>query len=423
MQEHPTLNTDEEPNWPAGARFPLVAILAVLGIVLLVAARAMSESTSGPANAESRFAASYLIGYMFFLSISLGALFFVVLQHLTRAGWSVAVRRLAEILAANLAWWWLMFLPILIPVVFGTSPLYRWSDPAAVAGDELLRHKSAYLNGPFFAARAVFYFLAWGAAAWWLLRTSVRQDVSGDPALTRRMERAAPAAMILFALTTTFAAFDWLMAIEPHWFSSIFGVYFFAGSVVGGLSAMILFAWSVSSRGTVPFSPKQKSGQYPSGSFTVEHFHDLGKLLLGFVVFWGYMAFSQYLLIWYANIPEESVWYLARQTGDWRWVSVALLVAHLLIPFLGLLSRDVKRCTMLLSFWAIWLLAAHWLDLYWLVMPSALPGRVPFGILEIGCTAGLGCLFAAGVARTACRTRLVPVGDPRLGESLAFENP
>jgi branched-subunit amino acid transport protein AzlD len=415
MHQRPTPNLDAERTRCDRPPTALAIVLAAAGMAALVAAWLVGTQKSAfhaSLGFPPFFAASYLINYIFYLSIALGALFFVVLQHLVRAGWSVAVRRTAELLMANLAWWWwmLLFLPILVPVVAGKSPLYIWSQPNATAADELLRHKAAYLNGPFFAVRAAFYFIVWGATAWYFLRLSTRQDASRDPALTSRMERASPAAMILFAVTVTFASFDWLMSLEPHWFSTIFGVYFFAGAVVAGLAAMILLGLTLQAAG------------FLRQTITAEHYHDLGKLLLGFVVFWGYMAFSQYMLIWYANVPEETVWYAARQQGDWAAVTLVLLFAHLIIPFLGLLPRNAKRNKISLGFWAVWLLAAHWLDLYWLVLPTFSLQRPTFGAVDIICFAGLGCLFLAGLLRAVGGRAMIPLGDPRLGESLAFEN-
>ena len=280
-----------------------------------------------------------------------------------------------------------------------------------VAAEKLPQAKLLYLNVPFFTARTIFYFVTWGLLAWFFLKQSLRQDASGDPVATRRMEKASPLAMILFGLTVTFASFDWLMSLEPAWVSTIFGLYFFAGAVVGALATLVLFAlalqWAGIARRTI----------------TVEHYHELGKLLLGFIIFWGYMAFSQYLLIWYANIPEESVWYLTRQTDPWAWITVALLFVHLLIPFLGLLSRDVKRRGLLLGIWAAWILVAHWLDVYWLVMPTFAPDRLPLGMIDVCCITAVGCLFLAGIVWTAQNRSLVALGDPRLDESLAYENP
>jgi hypothetical protein len=200
------------------------------------------------------------------------------------------------------------------------------------------------------------------------------------------------------------------MSLNPRWFSTIFGVYYFSGAVVGFLAAVILLAMSLQAGGRL------------EASITVEHYHDLGKLLFAFVIFWGYIAFSQYLLIWYANIPEETDWYLVRQAGGWATVSLVLLFVHLLIPFFGLLSREVKRRKALLGFWAVWLLVAHWIDLYWLVMPSVAPAAPPLRATDIGCLLGIGCLYLAAIFHAADGRALVPVGDPRLAESLAFEN-
>ena len=356
------------------------------------------------------FSASYLVTYCFFLSISLGALFFVALQHVVRAGWSVTVRRLAEMLAANTLCMAMLFLPILVLLFVGNRSLYEWSDPAAMAGDELLGRKSPYLNVPFFTVRAVVYFAVWILAARFFLVQSVRQDELGDPKLTQRMEKLSAPVLVLFALTVSFASFDWLMSLEPRWFSTIFGLYFFAGAVVGFFAALILLALAL------------QQGGWADRSITTEHYHELGKLLLGFIIFWGYMAFSQYMLIWYANVPEESVWYLARQTGPWTWVSVGLLFGHLLVPFFGLLSREVKRRKAAMGVWAAWMLVIHWIDIYWLVMPTFAPDHLPFGLIDVCCIIAVGCLFLAGLVQSAHGRALIPVKDPRLHESLAFEN-
>ncbi len=408
MQGHMVIHLDDNQTRLVGPSRAIFATLAIVGLLALTAGLALGWSRHDQLR---EFSASYLVNYMFFLSISLGALFFIALHHLVRAGWSVTVRRLSEILAANLPYMAILFLPILVPLLLGlTGPYYKWLDPQIVAADKLLQEKLPYLNLPFFTARAVFYFVVWGLLAWFFFKHSTRQDDSGNPALTRRMEKAAPVAMILFGLTLTFASFDWLMSLEPLWFSTIFGLYYFAGAVVGALAALILLALALQRGGIV------------RQMITIEHYHELGKLLLGFIIFWGYMAFSQYLLIWYANIPEESVWYLARQTGPWAWLTVGLLLVHLLIPFLGLLSREVKRRKMLLGIWAVWMLVAHWLDIYWLVMPTFAPERLPFGMIDLCCIMAVGCLFLAGIVHTAGACKLVPIGDPRLGESLAFEN-
>jgi hypothetical protein len=353
---------------------------------------------------------AYLTSYCYFLSISLGGLFFVALGHATRAGWSVTTRRLAELIAANIPCLAILFLPILLPVLLGSGSLYIWNHPSA-AGDELLRHKIAYyLNPGFFTVRTVFYFLVWGWMARFFLLRSIEQDTSADPALTKRMERFSPVALALFAFTVTFASFDWLMSLEPAWFSTIYGVYYFSGAAVAFLATIILVAMLLQSTGRM------------TSSITVEHYHDLGKLLFAFVFFWGYIAFSQYMLIWYANYPEETTWYLTRQSGSWKWVSLVLLFAHLLIPFCGLLSREAKRRKAILGFWAAWLLIVHWIDLYWLVAPSLNPAGVRIGLIDAACLVGIGGVYLAGLLQLAHGRSLVPLGDPRIDESLAFEN-
>ncbi len=217
--------------------------------------------------------------------------------------------------------------------------------------------------------------------------------------------------MLLFAGTVTFAAIDWLMSLTPDWYSTIFGVYFFAGIAVAGLATLILTSLCLQATGRL------------TRVITVEHYHDLGKLLLTFVVFWGYIAFSQYLLIWYGNIPEETQWYLVRQAGGWKWISLVFLVGgNCLIPFCGLLPRFVKRQKLLLGFWALWLLAMHWIDLYWIVMPNLGKDKLPFDIMDICLLVGMLGIYIASAVRVAGDNSLVPLADPRLKESLNFEN-
>jgi len=407
MQADAPSNADPQQTTLAGITPAATVLLLAVGLAGLATGFGLARSGG---ETLSHFFHSYLLSYCFFLSISLGALFFVALQHATRAGWSVVVRRLAEVLAANMPVLAILFLPILAAVLRGESSLYPWSDARAVVLYDLPAHKLAYLNTGFFAARAVLYFAVWWLLGRFFLARSVEQDRSGDAALTRRMERLSPVALLLLAGTMTFASFDWLMSLEPEWFSTIYGVYYFSGAVVGFLAAVILAAVLLQASGRLNLL------------ITAEHYHDLGKLLLGFVVFWGYIAFSQYMLIWYANIPEETTWYLARQSGSWKWVSVLLLSGHLLIPFFGLLSREVKRRKALLAFWAVWLLAAHWIDLYWLVMPSLDHEGLPLGAIDAACLVGVGGVYLAGVLATAGRKSLVPSGDPRLKESLDFRN-
>ncbi|MCR4413343.1 MAG: quinol:cytochrome C oxidoreductase [Thermoguttaceae bacterium] len=387
---------------PAGPR--LARRLAIAGAVALGAGLVFGLLAG---DGLRRFFHSWLVSYCFVLSLSLGAMFLVAMLHVTRAGWGVVVRRIAEILGGNVAVLAVLFAPVLV----GLDSLFEWADPQAVQADALLRHKAPYLNLVFFAARALAYFALWWFLGRYFLERSTEQDATGDPGLTVRMERASGPALLVLALSVTFAAFDWLMALDARWYSTIFGVYFFSGAMVGALAAVVLAAMSLQSAGRL------------RSVIHVEHYHDLGKLLFAFVVFWGYIAFSQFLLIWYANIPEETIWYRQRLSDGWQWVAVVLLFGHLIIPFVGLMSREAKRRKPLLAFWSVWMAAMHWIDLYWLVMPRVEGAGSVTGILTDVCLlAGIVCLYLAGAVWTAGDRSLVPRKDPRLGESLAFEN-
>jgi hypothetical protein len=376
--------------------------LAVGGVMLALSA-ALALLTPGGWN---RFLQSYLVAFAFFLSLSLGALFFVLLQHLVRAGWSVVVRRLAETLAMNLPLLALFALPVLL----GAHRLYQWADAQAVAGDAILRGKHAYLNIPFFTLRWLVYFAVWTFLARSFWKRSTAQDVTGDVRLTVQMERTSAVGMVLFALTTNYAAVDLLMSLDPHWYSTIFGVYFFSGGVVGFFALLSILAALL-----------QRSGRL-GGAVTDEHYHDLGKLVFAFTVFWAYIAFAQYMLIWYSNIPEETEWYLRRQTGQWTAVSLLLLFGRFLLPFVYLLPRFVKRSPKLFGPMAAWVLLMHYVDIYWLVLPQVSPGRVPLHLLDATCPLGIGGILLAAAAHRLRRRSLIPLRDPRLAESMAFEN-
>jgi hypothetical protein len=385
----------------AGSRVWLV--FGIVGLLGLAAAGVLATSTP---NGRSDFFHSYLVNFMYFLSLSLGGLFFVLIMRLTRAGWSVTLRRLAEVVA-----WAVVPLALLAAVIlFGMHDLYEWSHAEVVAHDDLLQKKQVWLDPTFFAIRLAVYFLVWGVLGTYFLRQSCKQDESGDPSLTTRMEAVAAPGMILYALTVTFAAFDLLMSLTPHWYSTIYGVYYFAGCVLGFFALAPVLIAMLKRRG------------FLTRLITPEHSHDLGKLMFGFVVFWAYIAFSQYLLIWYGNLPEETVWYSAREQGAWVWISVLLLFGHFVLPFLMLMSRYPKRKAATLVIGAVWLLIMHWVDLFYLVMPNVRTEGWPFRLMDLACFAGIGGLFLAVVFWRLGRTNLIPVNDPRLDEALSFEN-
>ncbi len=394
--------SQDELTLGAAGRTWFLTLLAI-GVSGLAGAAALAATTQG---GWDRFYPAYLVSFVFLLSLALGALFFVLIQHVTRSGWSVAVRRLAEGIAPN------VFFPmafLVLPVVAGLRTLYPWTDRAAVAADHLLHAKEPWLNIPFFLGRTVFYFGVWSALALWFHRKSTSQDKSGDPRITRSMETTSTVSLILFAFTVTFFAFDYLMSLTPHWYSTIFGIYFFAGCILGFFALMSVMAFAVQRAGAL------------RRTITTEHYHDLGKLIFAFTVFWAYIGFSQYMLMWYANLPEETIWYAARQTGSWTALSLVLLFGHFIVPFLALMSRNVKRRKGLLVAGGAWMLLMHWADVYWLVMPEKSPGTIPFSLMDVAVFLGIGGLFFAAAVRRLGAHPLVPVKDPRLSESLGYE--
>jgi hypothetical protein len=388
------LEIPERSGW---RRLPWIA--ATVGVVG-VAASVLSGG------GEPGFYFAWLVAVLFWLSVAIGSLFFVLVHHATKAGWGIVVRRLAENVAATIPLFAVLFA---VPVYFGMQDLYHWAEPGAAAHDHLLQGKQPYLNTGFFWLRSLLYFVVWSGLALWFRHSSRQQDRTGDHGLTRRMVRASYPSLILFALTVTFAAFDWIMSLEPHWYSTIFGVYFFAGCVVACFGGLTLLALALTRSGLL------------RNSITVEHFHDLGKLLFTFMVFWSYIAFAQFFLIWYANIPEETSWFLERLEGAWRPVTIFLAVGHFGAPFLYLVPRTVKRRRPLLLLGAVWMCSIHLLDLHWLVMPTA-GGPAAFLLPELAAVVGVGGLAVAALAWLLAASPLVPVRDPRLLESLAFEN-
>ena len=355
---------------------------------------------------EQQFHASWLVSYLYFLSIALGGLFFVMVLFLTKAGWGVTVRRLGENVMVTLP----MFAVLFLPVVQGMGEVFHWSVPGAADHDPLLQAKAKYLDKSLFLWRAAAYLVIWTLLAWFFSRQSHGQDRTGDHRVTRRLQMVSAPGVILFAFSVSFAAIDWMMSLDPHWFSTIFGVYYFSGCLVGIFAFLIVMILLLQAGGLL------------HNIVTAEHFHDLGKLLFAFTVFWTYIAFSQYFLIWYANIPEETIWYLHRLEGPWLGMTIFLAMGHFIIPFFYLMSRTIKRIKPLLLLGAIWMLFVHFVDIYWIVMPTQSHGGIHFGILDVTTFLGVGGLFVFAVGWVMGRRALIPVKDPRLPESLGFEN-
>ena len=412
----------------------LVGGLSITGVLALVIAAALG--LGGDIVSASRFWHAYLAGYMFITSIALGAMIFVLLQNVTSAGWSVTVRRIAELITQTFPLLGLLAIPLVTAVMLGQTELFYWADTDSnfVKGGEgfegyhaygLMMGKTGYLNPTFFLVRMVIYFFAWILISRWALNTSLEQDRTGDPKLTNRLKKLSAPAIPVMALTLTFFAFDLLMSLEPAWFSTIFGVYYFAGGFGAFMALLGILSYKFGEEGIL------------KGFVRDEHYHDIGKLTFAFVMFWGYIAFSQYILIWYANIPEETEWYLERSHMPWARVEL-LFIVKFVLPFLGLMSRHMKRVPGRLIIFGSWMLFVHLWDIFFLVMPSHVTTMhmanasedvihafevFPVGIQELLCVIGMVALFAAGIARQFSKHSLLAFRDPRMTESLSFHNP
>jgi hypothetical protein len=307
--------------------------------------------------------------------------------------------------------------------MFSPGNLYPWTDGVQVAHVPALMKKSGYLNFWFWAIRLAVYFGVWIMLANHFHGRSVEQDRTRGRDVNDDLEHRAAPGLFAFALTFTFAAIDLVMTLLPTWYSTMWGVYFFAGGAWSFFAALILVCMLLQHAGRL------------RGVVNVEHYHDMGKFLFGFTVFWAYIGYSQYMLYWYANLPEETEFIRIRQFashdgeqyGPWAWTSLALLFGHFVIPFLGLLSRHVKRNPAALAFWCVWCLAFHALDHYWLVMPNLSNAThsldaLPFRPADLLCPAGVLAILAWGFLKNAARVPLVAVGEPRLHEALAFKN-
>ena len=440
----------------------------------------LAASLFGLTSDPHRFAFSWLFAFMAFLAVGLGGLFFVLGQHLTGAGWGVSLRRTAEFLLSGLP----VFAILFIPVAFNFDTLYPWwshhgdghheeghgdehgdehADAAALLGfgdgaaraqeprdpwdmhpndvealnlehvesdhgeghhddpehalhAEILESKTWWLNKPFFVARAVICFVVWIGVFWFFFSNSTNQDKKKGLAITRRLELFAPVGTILFGLSLTGAALDWTMSLEPSWYSTIFGVQYFAVSCVIAHSVMILISIGL-----------RRSGLLGS-AVDVEHLHDIGKLMHGFIIFWAYISFSQFMLIWYAGIPEEATYYHLRWWGGGGFLqlTVVMIVAGFVIPFFMLMSRNAKRNLTVLSFGAAWIAVMHFVQCYWLYMPYAEQvGLVATSLrlhwLDISCVLAVGGLYFAVVFWNMTRYPLIPLGDPRVDRALHHE--
>ena len=340
----------------------------------------------------------YLIG------IGLAGLFFVALQYATGDTWSIAFRRVPEAMAATLP----AGVGVVAITLVASAALYPWTAMTITPEEGVFRQM--WLIWPFFLARAAVYVAIWAAFARAILRASRRQDEEGGFAQTDANIRLSIAFLVLFGLTYSLASFDWVMSREPHFSSTIFAVYNFAGLFSSGLAVLIILAVWLREAGPL------------RGVLRDDHLHDLGKLLFAFSTFWMYIWFSQYMLIWYANIPEEAVYFVDRTRGTWAPLFFLNVALNWAIPFVVLLRRDTKRQGSTLVKVAAAVLFGRWLDLYLMILPPTLGAAPRAGLLELGLTAGGAGLFAFALFRALKQAPLVPIGDPMLMESLHYHS-
>lgn len=369
--------------------------LAAVGWLLLIA---------GYFADQERFFRSYLLNYVYCLTFLIGALFFVMVEHVSGATWSVVLRRISESI--------MMVIPIaglfFIPLLLGLPVLYEWTHETVVANDPYLFEKAAYLNVPFFIVRAVIYFAIWSFLAYKLWGWSTAQDTDRDFSYTAKSRRLSGFGLLLLTFTFSLAAVDWVMSLMPHWFSTMFGLYMYAGGATAFTALLILISLAFRSNGIL------------NRAITSEHYHDLGKWLYAFNIFWAYCAFSQYMLIWYGNLTEETIFFQHRFQGSWEYVSKLLIFGHFLIPFVILVARWAKTKLVVLGSMAAWLVVMHYADVYWLIMGSFYLDGVQFHWLDIAGLLALAPTFGLFFWMRLARQNIVPVGDLRFERSLNF---
>ena len=384
-----------EPNRFGGLSI-LLALLAIVGLGL---------SFVGAYFYPRQFSFSWLFAFAYFFTLCAGCFLWTIIHHVTDAEWSVVVRRQLE----NIG----MLFPILagffLPVLFFRHELYEWMN-IPPGQEAALDSKRAYLNWNFFIIRTVFYFTFFILSAYLLRRFSVRQDRDGNPNFTLKMRKASFISLPLFAFSLTFGAYDWLLGIDYKWFSTMFGVYIFAGAMGSSMSLLVLIITALRRAG------------YLKETVTMEHYHIMGKWMLAFCVFWAYIGFSQYMLIWYANIPEETQYFILRTTESWRALSTLLVIGRFFVPFAFLLMQGLKKKPHRLCFLAGWLVLMQMLDIYIVVLPALHRNGAHPSILDFLPIIGIGATLAFFYLRIIGKTSLFPMRDPRLLESLRLTN-
>ena len=389
-----TTETYQPPESVAGLQ-RLGMGAGLVGVVLTIVGFVLA----GP----ERFFQAYLVAYAFWIGIVLGSMALLMVYHLTGGAWGLVIRRPLEAAVRTLPFMAALFLPI----VFGMGHLYHWTHADVVAADPILLQKEAYLNSGFFIVRQALYFLIWMTMGSLLTKWSAEQDRTGDPALVRKLSILSGGGLVVYSLTVTFALIDWTMSVNPHWFSTMWGPLNMVGQGLSALSFAIVILIMLAQS-----APLQ-------GVISSAHLHDLGKLLFAFLMLWAYLTFSQFLIIWSANVVEEIPHYLARWDNGYQWVSAFMVLLHFALPYALLLSRDIKRDWKRLRLVATWVLAARVVDYYWHVAPEFHTGGVSIGLLDVAVPIAIGGIFLALFAANLKTRALLPVNDPGLAKALA----
>ncbi len=389
---------------------PIVPLFVGVAGILLSLVGAFTASTP---EAATRAGLSWLIGMTFWTGLSIGVLLLVLIHHIFDAGWSTVIRRTHEHWLAVFKWLALLFVPLVVVSWMHPGVIWGWMDAAKVGGDILYTKKSGFLNRTAFTLFTAGFFGIWIWLSYRVRRHSFAQDVDGSADHTRSNRVTAAMGLPLTALSLTFAAFYWLMSLEYHWFSTMYGVWFFASCMRGALALTALLCIFLASRGVL------------AGIFTKAHLLNLGNLMLAFTVFWAYITFSQYFLIWNANIPEETFWYNIRETGNWWHVGMILIFGHFLIPFLFFLQHPLKKMDGAMIFICLWILGIILLDFYYNILPAMKQGGahgdpVNFHVTlwDITALVGIGGICFWAFFRSYGSQRCIPVRDPRILESL-----
>ncbi|MCZ7555742.1 MAG: hypothetical protein M5R41_04980 [Bacteroidia bacterium] len=379
---------------------------ALLRNLVLVIALGALGSAAGLLLAPVRIWPAILLANYYIVGLALAGGIFIALTFITRAGWSTVFRRVPEAMTRSLP----VSFALMLLTAFGISTLYEWSHTSVLAQDHLIASKAPWLNVPFFVGRIVVFFVIWIGFTAALRRNSELQDRTGDERLTDRNMRISALFLVLVALTIWLASTDWIMSLEAHWFSTIFGVYHISGILLTGTAALTALLIGLKRRGVF------------GDLIRPDHLHDLGKLMFAFSTFWMYIWFSQYMLIWYSNIPEETGYYLSRQQGGWLTFTILNVVFNWLLPFVALLSARAKRAEGLLLNVSVIILIGHWIDLFWMIAPPFMPDAPSVGLWEVAPLAAAVALFLLITLKGLTRKQIVPVQDPTLVESLHYHS-